>query len=178
MKSSKNILRGLEISYSIAFIPVTLLYSFVILAFTSGHGSTIDSGSDVNPLQQENYIEFITNADQEINSNLKADIHDKKSMYADSVFALNKRVNPKAHSATPVFSNEVYKEKSLEIENWMLESKLFGKSINYVKDELDKPLEFEEWMINNCHFGCSSETFNDEELKVESWMTNNHFWGY
>ncbi len=178
MKSSKNILRGLEISYSMAIILVLLLYSFVILAFTPGLGSSIHSGDDVNPLQEENYSVIIDHAEHGITDTLKGNLKNKKSMHFDSVNASHKHHNHQANRTMPVFSIGISKEKRMDIESWMLDSKFFGQPINCFKNELDKPLEIEKWMINSCHFGSSSDTVHDEALQIESWMTDNRIWGH
>ena len=178
MKSSRNIMRRLGFSYSLSFIPVILLNTVIILAFASGHGSNIHSGNDVYPLQQGNYSVIIDNADHDINVNLKVNLQNKNSIHFDSITALKKPLIPKTHCAMPDLYIDISKEKSMEIESWMLECKYFGQPINCFKEELEKPLEIEDWMVNSRYFGSSSETFHEEDLQIESWMISDHFWGY
>jgi hypothetical protein len=73
-------------------------------------------------------------------------------------------------------------DKSLNIEDWMLdESNFFGKTLtNEVVTE--KSLELENWMTNQNYFGkifpktFSNEEVKEEQLQLESWMIEDKFW--
>ena len=177
MKPSRNKMRGLGYSYSVAFIPVMLLYTFIILVFASAHGSNIYSGKDVSSPQQSNYSEIVDKTVHGRKHNLMVDQQNKKKVQFNWITASGKpHINKTLHSML-FLAIETDKEKGLEIESWILENKLFEKTDNSYKNEVEKPLEIEEWMIDSLYFR-SLEPFHEEDLKIENWMTNDHLWGY
>lgn len=77
------------------------------------------------------------------------------------------------------FRVEKAKEKSLEIESWMIDSKYFGQTNSYVVEQ-DEPLVVENWMTNERNFSCSSVTIVNEtemEMQIEDWMKEAYLWG-
>ncbi len=73
------------------------------------------------------------------------------------------------------FSKEAAKDKSLEIENWMVKTETFGTNGFAAETVVEEPLQMEGWMIDNDNFAVSSGD-TDRALKLESWMTNNNVW--
>jgi hypothetical protein len=178
MKTSKNQIKGLERSYTMTFVPIMLLYTFLVLMFASGNGSNIQVGKDINSTKAQNYIEFIgeTQHDKKINSTI--DNKNKSAVHFDSFAALGKPHITSFTSTMPVKEIKNDKEKGLEIEGWMLDCKLAEQPTSWYKDELDKPLEIEDWMINNSYFGSAPEAFHEDDLQIENWMIDDHLWSY
>lgn len=75
------------------------------------------------------------------------------------------------------FLMEVEVEKALELENWMVDEKVFD--LHFAAIDLEEPLELEDWMKNEDYFDggmVDSLTENEESLEIESWMIDKTIW--
>lgn len=113
---------------------------------------------EVELIENENPIALATFEDLKVNSELAS--FDKTSK------------NTKAEVLL-----EVEIEKALELENWMVDEKVFD--LQFIAIDVEEPLELEDWMKNEKYFTNSTVDFlaeNKECLKIESWMMDKKIW--
>jgi len=79
--------------------------------------------------------------------------------------------------STPMNTVETEAENKLELEDWMMDENNFDVYPFNFGIENEKPLELENWMLNDLNFNrFEFQETDEEEARLESWMTNNVFW--
>jgi len=69
---------------------------------------------------------------------------------------------------------ETENDPTLELENWMLDTKKFSSVVFQISQERDNALEIEEWMLNDGLFQVKEE--GENSLELETWMTSEKVW--
>jgi hypothetical protein len=109
MKTSKNLLKGIERSYTMAFMPIILIYAFVVLVFASANSINIQIYKDVNSIKQRNYPEFIGNTKQDKKNNSTVTQQNDNTVNSDSVTAIDKPTITSTIDKTPLMNIEAVK---------------------------------------------------------------------
>ena len=81
--------------------------------------------------------------------------------------------------APATVSVEVDSEDPMELANWMTNDSYFGSFSSMFEVDSEKPIELESWMTDGKYFASNVITFgNDTEksLQLENWMVDNKFW--
>lgn len=98
-----------------------------------------------------------------------------KPLASVALLVTNHSANAKA--ATAKFELEEVAEKSLEIESWMTEERLFVSNLLNGQIEKEEPLGIEMWMVENDNFRSTAfGTDSEPALETESWMLDEKIW--
>ncbi|MBN1986699.1 MAG: hypothetical protein JW761_10365 [Prolixibacteraceae bacterium] len=65
-------------------------------------------------------------------------------------------------------------DKQLSLEEWMTKDFYFGMSSAQLENETENGLELENWMLNERIF--SPENADEKPIELEAWMTSDEVW--
>ena len=186
MKTTNNVQKAILKSLAV-------VVSFVLISFTvsaQGFWTSILENTSFNEIA----LAMVETSSETTTSGADANFAELLETEAEDALELEDWMVNEANFTTS-FSIKEETESPLEMEDWMIDANYFTETTLSLEIETEEALEIEDWMIEDKNFEpetLDNETIGekriivgrnfifvhiaDDELPLESWMTNNKVW--